>query len=167
MRRPLIILIALLIGFGALVAFTWPQLPEKVATHFGVNGQADGWMSRTSGVFGLCLSALGVAGFVVGIMYAMRFFPRTTLNVPNRDYWFAPERREESFVFLLQHGLWFACLQIAFAAGLYWLIVQANLTTPTRLDGRMMGALTGAFLTGTAAWVVILVIHFLRKPKDA
>jgi serine/threonine-protein kinase len=158
---------ALLVGFTALVVFTWPQLPERVATHFGAGGEADGWMSRSGGVLGLYLSAIGVAGLVVGIMYAMRFFPRNTMNVPNRDYWFAPERRDESFAFLLRHGLWFGCLQVAFAAGLYWLIVQANLSTQPQLDSRLMGAPTVAFLTGTAAWIVTLVIHFLRKPKDA
>jgi serine/threonine-protein kinase len=163
-RRPLFLLLALLVGFAALVVFTWPQLPERMATHFGAGGQADGWMSRAVGAWGLYFTAVGVAGFVVGMMYAMRFFPPNTMNVPNRDYWFAPEHREGSFAFLLRWGLWFACWKVALAAALYCLIVQANLTTPPRLDNGTVGGLSGAFLAGTAAWIVALLVHFYRKP---
>ena len=34
----------------------WEQLPERMATHWGVNGEADGWSSRPVAVFGMPLS---------------------------------------------------------------------------------------------------------------
>lgn len=34
-------------------AFLYDRLPETVATHFGVNGEANGWSSRAFTVFGL------------------------------------------------------------------------------------------------------------------
>ena len=36
----------------------WDQLPEKMATHWGVNGEADGWSSRPVAVFGMPLLLL-------------------------------------------------------------------------------------------------------------
>jgi len=54
-----------LVFVAASLAFSlavYNQLPERVATHFGVNGQADGWSSRGVAAFGLPLAALGMFG---------------------------------------------------------------------------------------------------------
>lgn len=51
------IIILLPIVFGLVL---WGQLPEPMPTHFGVDGQADGWSSKSFAVFGLPLILLGV-----------------------------------------------------------------------------------------------------------
>ncbi|MNR89838.1 Immunity protein SdpI [compost metagenome] len=38
--------ILLILATWALVAWYWPHLPDPMPTHWGVNGQPDGWMSR-------------------------------------------------------------------------------------------------------------------------
>ena len=38
----------------------WDQLPEQIATHWGLNGQPDGWSSKASAVFALPLVILAV-----------------------------------------------------------------------------------------------------------
>lgn len=38
----------------------WNQLPESIATHFGANGEPDGWSSRAFAVFGLPAFIAGV-----------------------------------------------------------------------------------------------------------
>lgn len=38
----------------------WDRLPEKMATHWGTNGEANGWSSRPVAVFGLPLLLLAV-----------------------------------------------------------------------------------------------------------
>ena len=38
--------------------FVWNQLPSEMATHFGENGQPDGWSSKTFAVIGLPLMML-------------------------------------------------------------------------------------------------------------
>ena len=40
--------------------FLWNQLPDSVATHFGLNNQPDGYSSKTFAVFGLPLILLAV-----------------------------------------------------------------------------------------------------------
>ena len=134
LRRPILTLLVLLISFAALIVVTCPTLPERLATHFGASGQPNGWMSRSGNALAIYLTAVALAGLIVGIMYAVRFFPPRVINLPARDYWLASERREETYRFLLRQGLWFACMEIAFMAGLYWLVTQANLVTPARLD---------------------------------
>ena len=40
--------------------FLWNQLPDSIATHFGVNNQPDGYSSKAFAVFGLQLILLAV-----------------------------------------------------------------------------------------------------------
>lgn len=40
--------------------FLWNRLPEQVATHFGVNGEPNGWSSKGFAVFGLPLFIFAV-----------------------------------------------------------------------------------------------------------
>ena len=46
----LVTLLPILLGL-----LLWDQLPEKIPTHFGVDGAADGWSGKTFAVFGLPL----------------------------------------------------------------------------------------------------------------
>src|SRR5258708_2501726 len=42
----------------------WDQLPSRMATHFGVSGQPNGWMSReTSLIFAMVVTTLVLVGF--------------------------------------------------------------------------------------------------------
>lgn len=43
--------------FGVMV---WDQLPERIATHWGVDGNPDGWSGRAFAVFGLPLFLLAM-----------------------------------------------------------------------------------------------------------
>ena len=40
--------------------FLWNQLPDSIATHFGVNNQPDGYSSKAFAVFGLPLILLAL-----------------------------------------------------------------------------------------------------------
>ena len=52
-----------------LYAQAWNQLPARMATHFGVDGQPNGWMSRETSVY----FALGITAFVLTIFTAIAF----------------------------------------------------------------------------------------------
>lgn len=58
------LLAALAFGIWAL-----PDLPEQVVTHWGLNGEPDGWSSRTTAVFIL-------PGFGLGLAVLLTFLPR-------------------------------------------------------------------------------------------
>ena len=51
----IIILLPILVG-----AIIWDKLPEQVATHFGINGEADGYSSRLFAVIGMPLIMLAL-----------------------------------------------------------------------------------------------------------
>ena len=157
------IVLALLYGcFLGYWAWSGSQLPERVATHFGVGGEPDGWMTRSASQKSALVFGFTFPLFVVVLCFAARFFPSGLINLPRKDYWLAPERRSETFNYLVGHSLWFACLAVCFVIGVQYSIVQANQQTPPHLPTGLVLWVTGAFLAGTAVWVLALVRHFHR-----
>src|SRR5262245_40603264 len=87
--------ILVLFYVAALVQLGWVAslMPEVVATHYDGAGNPNGWMSRT-GMVGFHLGMLGVTALAfVGLPVALRRMSSTLINIPNREYWLAPERR--------------------------------------------------------------------------
>jgi uncharacterized membrane protein len=146
--------------FGYVIS-SYASLPAHVASHFGINGQPNGWMSRDTCVgFTLGLGIL-MPAFIVGTMAVTGRIPVSFVNLPNRDYWLAPARRKATSTVLLHFALWFACMNVLFVTGLHWLIIQSN--TPggkPHLSGVGMALVLGGFLAGTGIWAIFLRRHF-------
>lgn len=162
-RTPAVVLALLYAAFLADLWLSAPQLPGHVATHFDAAGHPNGWMTRAGHLrfmagFGLALPLL-----LAGLGHAVRFVPAALVNLPNRDYWLAPERRAATCDRLFAQMLWLACLMLVFAASVHHLILAANRATPPRLPAPEMLLAAAAFLAAVGAWVVALLRMF-RKP---
>jgi len=58
---------------GLRFYLVWDMLPARMATHFGVNGQPNGWMTReTAFVFGIGITAFILAVFTIIALVANR-----------------------------------------------------------------------------------------------
>jgi hypothetical protein len=158
---PAILLAALCIAFLFYVDSSVGQLPESVATHFGASGRADGWMTRPGYRTFVCWFGVGLPLFLLAMGYVCRWIP-WLLNIPNRQYWLAPERRHETFSFVLVAEVWLACLMVLFLAGIHYFTIQANTFTPPHLPMDQVWVLLGCFLAGTAVWLIVLLRHFRR-----
>jgi uncharacterized membrane protein len=155
--------VAMIAAAGYIVA-TAPGLPEHVATHFGGSGAADAWMTRAGYVrFMLVFVVVLPALLVAAIGLLPRLFPQW-VNVPNRAYWLAPERRDDSLAFLLVHACWFGVLMEVFVAALHALLLHANATSPPRLPTLPFVAFLAAFLAALAVWIRALYRRFPRPP---
>jgi serine/threonine-protein kinase len=86
----------------------YPQLPDRMASHFDFYGRPDGWQPKEAFflVMAVVVVMTGLTGFLVPVVLAAA--PTEFINVPRRDYWLAPGRREETFRFLRTHLEWFA-----------------------------------------------------------
>jgi len=163
-RLPPVLLALALAAAAVYLLASIPALPERVATHFGAGGRPNGWMTRDG-------YRLFMLGFVVGLplfMVAMvgvlpRYVPRRT-NVPNRDYWFAGERREAALAFMLAHACWLGVLMKAFMAAVHWSVAQANAANPVALATGPFVALIVAFVVLLAIWIAVLFRRF-RLPQ--
>ena len=164
LRSPAAILALLYVCFLKCWSWSALQLPERVASHFNGSGEPNGWMSRSANQMSMLVFGLVFPLFVVVLCSLMRFLPASLINLPDKDYWLAPERRGETFNYLVEHSLWFSCMAVCFVIGLQYSIVQANRQMPPHLSSALLLALAGLFLAGTGGWVVSLLRHF-RQPR--
>ncbi len=67
-------------------SLVWAQLPEQMAIHFGTNGEANQWMSRTGATALSCGLVIGLPLFFTVIPIAVRRLPTSTINIPYREY---------------------------------------------------------------------------------
>ena len=120
----LVTLLCLTVFAAVFVIYTTRYLPDTVATHFGADNQANGWMSRNGYRFFILSFMIGISAFVSFVVGTLpRKFPQWT-NVPNRDYWLAPARREESLRYLSAHGKRLGCLIIMMMLGMHYVILS-------------------------------------------
>ena len=162
--RALVTLICLNVFAGVFIFYTSQYLPDKVASHFGINGQADGWMTRGGYLLFMISFMVGVSAFVsvvVGILPAR--FPHWT-NVPHGDYWLAPERREESLRYLSAHGKRLGYLIVMMMLGMHYTILLANHTRPPALPVSTFTSILIGFALALVWWIVRLYRRF-PKPK--
>jgi hypothetical protein len=144
------------------IALTADWLPLRVASHFGAGGLANGFMAREVYLaFTIGMVVLPPALVGLGIALALRYFPQF-LNLPNRDYWLAPERRGETEAYLTAHTAWLAALIALFALGVHLLVINANRSLPPQLETGPFVALLLGFAIVLVAWIGVLARRFRR-----
>jgi hypothetical protein len=86
--------------------------------------------------------------------------PVSLINLPNKDYWLAPERKEESLRFLEREMEWIGVMTVGFIALVLHLAIRANLNPEHRLENGAFVTLLVVFLVATSWWVVRLYRRF-------
>ena len=139
------------------VLYYYPKLPDIVASHFDGAGVADGWSSRQA-FFALYL---GILLLVVGVflllpqLYTAR--EGFSMNIPNRDYWLAPERHQQTRDFFCRQMALMGVAHLAIAMLAIQMAIAANLKAEVRLGDGLYWAL-GAYAVFLIAWL----FHFYR-----
>ncbi len=164
-RRVAIGLIILLTA-GSIVqnAFYWNHLPERVATHFNAQGEPDAWMNRTAATAMMLGFQLGIPLFVLMMAWLASSLPSSMVNIPHREYWLAPERREPTLRYMRDCMAWIAVLTSIFMMSINHLTFMANRDVAS-LPLAPFLALMAAFLVAVFAVVGCLVRHF-RIPRQ-
>lgn len=144
-------------------AFYYPRLPEKVASHFDMEGNPNGWSSRGS-LLGVYLGAFALLTLLfLGTSSFLRKLPDFLVNLPRKDYWLSPERREATHDFIARQLVWMGLGTQVFFAVLFQLTFQANLSGENRLASVPFWILTVGFLAFIAAWTVRFLLRFLAS----
>lgn len=155
--------LALLAVAAAFVLLSGRSLPAVVAAHFAAGGNADGFMPRGPYLGAMLALVVGVP-LLLAVVHGtvLRFVLPHRINLPNRDYWLAPERVAETFDFLRAQGIRFAALLTAFLCFVHWLVVQANAVQPPHFpEGWFVLGLAG-FLGAIALWFAAFVQRFRK-----
>jgi len=161
---PCVLFALLLVGWTGFLVATVGMLPDQIASHFAWGGHADAWMTREG--YLTWMLAFGVV-FPVLVTAMAGLLPRawpglTFVNLPNRDYWFAPERRADSLAYLGRHACWLGCLIVLMIAGVHTLILRAHEANPPTLPLAPFASLLIGFLVCVGVWILLLYRRFQR-----
>ncbi|MEW6731035.1 MAG: hypothetical protein AB1489_06840 [Acidobacteriota bacterium] len=157
-----ILFLTLLIVTAIFVLVTTASLPDPVATSFGGNGLAHAYMSRSAYRVYLLLFTIGLPLIVVAMIGWLPHFLPNRINIPNRDYWLAPEHREQTLTFLSEHALRLGCLILVFMVGIQWLVIRANTLTPPQLANRPFIILLVGLFISIVGWILAIFRRFSR-----
>src|SRR5690348_1053900 len=112
-RNRLVLFAALIVVTTFLAVSSFGGLPENVAAHFDTNGAPDGWISRERYRLAILVGLVGLPSLLVWGMAGLPRLTRGNGQVPNNEYWFAPERRRATESYLLSHACWLGCMTVA------------------------------------------------------
>ena len=134
-----------------------------MAVHFGIGGRPTGYMDRVKFiVLGSFLSFMLPIFIATMIGVLPRVLPLSMLNLPNKGYWLATERRNASLDVMLWFGLWLGCLVQAFLIVLFIGIYRVNLSEPPLLGpvGLMIAFPSVVFAAAIVVWGLALTRAF-------
>ena len=142
------------------IAYYWPQLPERMASHFGPSGQANGWMSKQGNmIFYLALVSASSALWA-GMGWILKKCPDDQINLPNKEYWLAPERREQTLLRMGHQMSTFGIAIVAFLMAVMQSVFLANLE-----GGKQLGALFFIYLIGFLVYTGIWAYQMIKGSK--
>ena len=155
---------AALLGIAVLQALIYyPQLPDRLASHFDAAGHPNGWSSK-SAYFALQGFILLVATACFGALPAwLQRAPTRLVNLPNKDCWLAPERRAATLARVATALTWFGCAALLLMLTVTSLVIRVNLGRETALPAATMWALLGGFVL-CAGLLVLRLLYLGRRP---
>ena len=114
-------------AFASYCYWAIDRLPDTMAVHYGPGGTPDRFSSPTE--FG---TGMMICGGVVFLLFALIsiFLPRLPegfINLPNRDYWLAPDRRGQSLASFSNLFLLYGAVTLLFLLFVSRAVVNANL----------------------------------------
>lgn len=168
MNQPRLALVVFLLLCAACVGqalYYFPRLPAEVACHFGAAGQPDAWCGK--GQFLSC--HLGMIAFLaavfLGLGLVLRKLPAEYMNLPNKEYWLAPNQRPQTLDGLRSRLLWLGSLTWVLLLDMAGQTFQVHLGHAARLSHVWLSL--GVYLAATAAWGIAMFMKFSRKDSGA
>jgi hypothetical protein len=141
-------------------------LPDRVAAHFGAGGVANGFMPRNAYLFFMLVIVVGLPLLVVLLTWVSLNRPGARINLPNREYWLAPQRRAQSIAWIRAGVLQFGALLIIFLCYAQWLVARANRHQPSQLDESWFYGGLAAFLVAVLLWARSFLRRFRSPVRD-
>jgi len=147
----------------------WNITPAQMASHFDIQGEPDRFSTKAQ-FFSFELETMLVViglGVVTQILVLMTPVEWINIKMPNREYWLAPEHRDEimdrmsSFAAIL-----FGIVALGVQAG-FELAVSANLHQPIHFDAQAMLMVIAGLLVSTPLMLVWLTISFRVPSSEA
>jgi hypothetical protein len=156
-----------LVALGAVqLSYYAPRIPEIVGSHFARGGLVTGRQTKAA-FFSTELAMIVLATVVAfGIPRIIAAVPVSLINLPHKEYWLAPERRENTLAYIRVWSAWFGCGLLAFLLFVMELAFRANLHTPLQFNNAAFAPALLAFVAFDTMLVLRLILHFARTPSN-
>jgi len=161
MQRVLLLVLFVAAGF---VWLTGGDLPPVVASQFGSGGAANGFMGKGTYTAFMLAVVVAVPALIGFSGQLVRVLPLQLVNLPNKQYWLAPQRRAATLDSLSFLSVPFALALVVFLCFVHWLVVQANAVQPARLPEGSLFVGLAVFGVATVLWLIVLFRRFGRVP---
>ena len=138
--------------------------PEIVAIHFNARGIPDSWASRNYNLMLWVAFYSLMTGFFLAIPLILQKTPVRFINMPNKYYWLAPERRYQTILLVSNLTYWMGSGLNAFFIALGFLSFRANSLEEVRLDNAAVYILLGMYLVYSIVWLIRFYSQF-RRPS--
>jgi uncharacterized membrane protein len=161
-RPPQIVLLITLAVAAFALAYSYPQLPPVVASHFNASGAPNAWQPKGAFAMTLVILYLLFTLLWLSVPQLLRSVPVGLVNLPNREYWLAPQRRDHTAHVIGDQLAWLGSMQIALIAFIAQFAIDANLPGAS---GRLHPAvpwIAGAFVILLGAWLIRFLRMFSR-----
>lgn len=165
-RLPWFVFAAILLGASISWWHAYPELPERVASHFNGAGVPNGWMTKDQ-FFTLSAFLVALAIFT-GLLppFLISKMNPSLINLPNKEYWLAPGQHDATVAYFRLWFAWFACGLLLFVALVLRVVVESNRSASPRLPNGPFIALLLGFLVFTAGCIVALHRRFSNTEAD-
>ena len=152
-------LVILLAAVGQAI-YAFPQMPGRMASHFAASGTANGWMTKEQffAVYAITFLPALFVEFLVGRKISKT--PDARINLPNKEYWLAPERRAATFTYFESFFAWYGCALLGLLVIVFGLAMRANLSTQPQLPAGPTLTAIGAFGLFNVAAIVAMLRRF-------
>jgi hypothetical protein len=161
----LVVTVVMLVLCAAQILYYAPLLPDIVASHFSFDGTPDGWGDKDSFLILYTGFVVFLASLFVAIALFLPRIPPALINMPDKDYWLAPERKEATLSYLSGRLLAMGNVTVLFIIVLFQFTIQANLRAEEdiRLGAETL-VLAGVYSAYMLIWVIRLFAS-LRRPR--
>jgi uncharacterized membrane protein len=163
-RLPKLIFVLLVLYAAVHSSSVYPRLPGVVASHFNGRGAPNGWQTKEAFLTVFAVVSVIAVLIGVGIPKILAAVPAQRINLPNKNYWLAPERLRETMAFLNAYFAWFARALFLFDILVFNYTIQRNLHPANPPDSARLWYMIGGFLLFTMVWAVRMLAKFFRSP---
>ncbi len=152
------------LAVAAQAVWAWSRWPDRVPMHFGVAGDVDRWGTATEFfvVWGIVLGMLALIFGALPLVIAR--LPVSAINLPNREYWLADERRVATMSRVAGQLGWFGTGTLALMFALLQLIDPVAMGGLDHMSARVFWSVFGVYGVFVAAFLVRMLSSY-RLPR--
>jgi uncharacterized membrane protein len=146
--------------------YFYSLMPSNIAIHFNAAGIADGWGPKQPffDLIGIVFLAIAAVFGLTSLL--IRLLPNARVNLPNKDYWMAPERRELTLRVIGNQMLFFGALTMLLLDGVLYLCCTANLLPVPAIPAEQLWGMLVLYAAVNIVFSVFMIRGYRRPAAD-